>query len=51
MNMEAPKGSRARYRHQLTALLSEAYEKREELEEKIAQARRNRKEAGNKYGF
>jgi len=51
MNMEAPKGSRARYRHQLTALLSEAYEKREELEEKIAQARRNRKDAGNKYGF
>jgi proline-rich protein PRCC len=48
--LQAPKGSRARYRHQLTALLSEAYEKREELEEKIAQARRNKKDAGNKYG-
>ena len=49
---QAPKiGSRARTRHQLSALLTEAYENREALEEKIAQGRRNRKEAGNKYGF
>ncbi|KAF8509266.1 mitotic checkpoint regulator, MAD2B-interacting-domain-containing protein [Gautieria morchelliformis] len=52
MNIKAPKiGSRARTRHQLSALLTEAYENREALEEKIAQGRRNRKEAGNKYGF
>jgi proline-rich protein PRCC len=31
-------------------LLNEAYENREALEEKIAEGRRNRKEAGNKYG-
>ncbi|KAI0636923.1 mitotic checkpoint regulator, MAD2B-interacting-domain-containing protein [Trametes polyzona] len=56
---EAPKmnikgaalGGRARTRHQLSTLLTEAYSNREALEEKIAQGRRNRKEAGNKYGF
>ncbi|KAI0362166.1 hypothetical protein OH77DRAFT_1416386 [Trametes cingulata] len=56
---EAPKmnikgaalGGRARTRHQLSTLLTEAYQNREALEEKIAQGRRNRKEAGNKYGF
>lgn len=41
----------ARSRHQLSTLLKEAYENREALEERIAQGRRNRKEAGNKYGF
>jgi len=40
----------ARSRHQLSTLLKEAYENREALEEKIAQGKRNRKEAGNKYG-
>ncbi|KAI0647098.1 mitotic checkpoint regulator, MAD2B-interacting-domain-containing protein [Trametes meyenii] len=56
---EAPKmnvkgaalGGRARTRHQLSTLLTEAYQNREALEERIAQGRRNRKEAGNKYGF
>lgn len=43
-------GGRARSRHQLSTLLTEAYSNREELEEKLAQGRRNRKEAGNKYG-
>ncbi|KAJ6496704.1 mitotic checkpoint regulator, MAD2B-interacting-domain-containing protein [Mycena vitilis] len=41
----------ARSRHQLATMLHEAYSNREALEEKIAEARRNRKEAGNKYGF
>ena len=41
----------ARSRHQLSTLLKEAYENREALEEKIAQGKRNRKEAGNKYGL
>ncbi|KAG8878009.1 hypothetical protein FRB97_002855 [Tulasnella sp. 331] len=41
--------SMARSRHQLSTLLAEAYENREAIEEKIAQGRRNRKEAGNKY--
>ncbi|KAH9946078.1 mitotic checkpoint regulator, MAD2B-interacting-domain-containing protein [Epithele typhae] len=41
---------RARTRGQLSTLLAEAYSNREALEEKIAQGRRNRKEAGNKYG-
>ncbi|KAG6900861.1 hypothetical protein C0993_009979 [Termitomyces sp. T159_Od127] len=41
----------ARSRHQLSTLLKEAYENREALEEKIAMGKRNRKEAGNKYGF
>jgi hypothetical protein len=43
-------GGRARSRHQLSTLLSEAFENREALEERIAEGRRNRKEAGNKYG-
>ncbi|TDL24775.1 hypothetical protein BD410DRAFT_744397 [Rickenella mellea] len=41
----------AKTRHQLSTLLTEAYTNREALEERIAQGRRNRKEAGNKYGF
>ncbi|KIY70936.1 hypothetical protein CYLTODRAFT_435502 [Cylindrobasidium torrendii FP15055 ss-10] len=41
----------ARSRHQLATMLHEAYNNREALEEKIAQGRRNRKEAGSKYGF
>ncbi|KAE9391646.1 hypothetical protein BT96DRAFT_967566 [Gymnopus androsaceus JB14] len=41
----------ARSRHQLATLLNEAYQNREALEEKIAEGRRNRKEAGNKYGM
>ncbi|KAF8212207.1 mitotic checkpoint regulator, MAD2B-interacting-domain-containing protein [Mycena galopus ATCC 62051] len=41
----------ARSRHQLATMLHQAYSNREALEEKIAEGRRNRKEAGNKYGF
>ncbi|KAJ7273743.1 mitotic checkpoint regulator, MAD2B-interacting-domain-containing protein [Mycena haematopus] len=41
----------ARSRHQLATMLHQAYANREALEEKIAEGRRNRKEAGNKYGF
>lgn len=52
MNIKgATLGGVARTRHQLTTLLTDAYLNRDALEEKIAQARRNRKEAGNKYGF
>ncbi|GJJ12102.1 hypothetical protein Clacol_006343 [Clathrus columnatus] len=52
MNIKAAKaGSLAKTRHQLSTLLTDAYENREALEEQIAQAKRNRKEAGNKYGF
>ncbi|CAL1704566.1 unnamed protein product [Somion occarium] len=52
MNIKgAALSGRARTRHQLSALLTEAYQNRETLEEQIAQGRRNRKEAGNKYGF
>ncbi|TFK92103.1 hypothetical protein K466DRAFT_514061 [Polyporus arcularius HHB13444] len=52
MNIKgAALGGRAKTRHQLSTLLTEAYQNRESLEEKIAQGRRNRKEAGNKYGF
>ncbi|KAL4247285.1 Proline-rich protein PRCC [Abortiporus biennis] len=52
MNIKgAALSGRARTRHQLSSLLTEAYQNRETLEEKIAQGRRNRKEAGNKYGF
>ncbi|KAF9483767.1 hypothetical protein BDN70DRAFT_904054 [Pholiota conissans] len=51
MNISASKMSGvARSRHQLSTLLKEAYENREALEERIAQGKRNRKEAGNKYG-
>jgi proline-rich protein PRCC len=51
MNIKGAKlGGRARSRHQLSTLLTEAYENREALEERIAEGRRNRKEAGNKYG-
>ncbi|KAG6371852.1 mitotic checkpoint regulator, MAD2B-interacting-domain-containing protein [Boletus reticuloceps] len=52
MNVKGAKlGTVARSRHQLSTLLTEAYLNRESLEEKIAQGRRNRKEAGMKYGF
>ena len=40
----------ARKRGQLASLLVEAHQNREALEEKIAEGRRNRKEAGNRYG-
>jgi len=51
MNVKGAKlGTVARSRHQLTTLLTEAYLNRDALEEKIAQGRRNRKEAGMKYG-
>jgi hypothetical protein len=40
----------AKTRHQLATLLRDAYQNREALEEQIAEGRRNRKEAGNKYG-
>lgn len=43
-------GGRARQKGQLSALLAEAVENRAELEERIAQGRANRKNAGNKYG-
>ncbi|KDQ60779.1 hypothetical protein JAAARDRAFT_67213 [Jaapia argillacea MUCL 33604] len=52
MNIKgAALAGRARSRHQLSTLLTEAYSNREALEEKIAEGRRNRKEAGMKYGF
>ncbi|KAI0322192.1 mitotic checkpoint regulator, MAD2B-interacting-domain-containing protein [Amylostereum chailletii] len=52
MNIKGSKlGKGARTRHQLTTLLADAYENRDALEAKIAEGRRNRKEAGNKYGF
>ena len=40
----------ARSRHQLHSLLADAFMNRDAIEEKIAQGKRNRKEAGNKYG-
>ncbi|VDB82948.1 unnamed protein product [Peniophora sp. CBMAI 1063] len=52
MNIGGAKlGKGARTRHQLTTLLADAYSNREALEAKIAEGKRNRKEAGNKYGF
>ncbi|KAH9981166.1 mitotic checkpoint regulator, MAD2B-interacting-domain-containing protein [Lactifluus volemus] len=52
MNIKGSKISKgARKRGQLASLLVEAYQNREVLEEKIAEGRRNRKEAGNKYGM
>jgi proline-rich protein PRCC len=51
MNVQGAKlGKQARSRHQLTTLLTEAYANRDLLEERIAQGKRNRKEAGMKYG-
>lgn len=51
MNINASKMNRvANSRHQLSTLLKQAYDNREALEEQIAQGKRNRKEAGNKYG-
>lgn len=51
MNINPQKiGGLAGKRHQLHSLLTEAYMNREAIEEKIAQGKRNRKEAGNKYG-
>ncbi|KAG8899375.1 hypothetical protein FRB99_006757 [Tulasnella sp. 403] len=41
----------ARSRHQLSTLLADAFTNRAAIEEKLAEGRRNRKEAGNKYGF
>lgn len=41
---------RARHRHQLSSLLSEAAENRAELEERIAAAKASRKSGGSKYG-
>ncbi|GAA5978774.1 hypothetical protein JCM5350_004817 [Sporobolomyces pararoseus] len=41
----------ARRKGQLSSLIAEAHDNRAELEERIAQARLNRKSAGNKYGF
>jgi len=41
----------ARSRHQLSTLLQEAFQNRSAIEEKLAEGRRNRKDAGNKYGF
>jgi len=51
MNIQAKSHGRARQRGQLSSLLVEAYENRAAIEEKLADARRNKKEAGNKYGF
>ena len=51
MNVKgAALSGRARSRGQLATLLTEAYQNRDAYEERIAQGRRNRKEAGNKYG-
>ena len=51
MNIKgAALSGRAKSRGQLATLLTEAYQNREAYEERIAQGRRNRKEAGNKYG-
>ncbi|KAF8625793.1 hypothetical protein AX15_005180 [Amanita polypyramis BW_CC] len=51
MKMTASKMSGiAKTRHQLSTLLRDAYQNRDALEDKIAEGRRNRKEAGNKYG-
>lgn len=47
---QAKSNGRARQRGQLSSLLVEAYENRAAIEEKLAEARRNKKEAGNKYG-
>ncbi|CEQ41370.1 SPOSA6832_03096 [Sporobolomyces salmonicolor] len=41
----------ARRKGQLSSLIASAHDNRAELEERIAQARANRKSAGNKYGF
>jgi len=51
MNIKAKSVGRARQKGQLSSLLVEAYENRAVIEERIAAGRRNRKEAGNKYGF
>ncbi|KAF7294910.1 hypothetical protein MIND_01029000 [Mycena indigotica] len=52
IKLTASKSSRiANSRHQLATMLHQAYANREALEEKIAEGKRNRKEAGNKYGF
>jgi len=52
IKLTASKSSRiANSRHQLATMLHQAYANREVLEEQIAQGKRNRKEAGNKYGF
>ncbi|KAF8311636.1 hypothetical protein DL93DRAFT_2168960 [Clavulina sp. PMI_390] len=47
---QAKASGNARRRGQLSSLLVEAYENRESIEAKLAEGRRNRKEAGNKYG-
>ncbi|BGP16843.1 hypothetical protein JCM10213_003337 [Rhodosporidiobolus nylandii] len=44
-------GGNAKRKHQLSSLLAAAHDNRAELEDRIAQARANRKSAGNKYGF
>ncbi|KAG8813730.1 Vacuolar protein sorting-associated protein 55 [Serendipita sp. 399] len=50
MTMTAARASsQARSRHQLSTLLTDAYSRRAEIEDKIAMAKRNRKESGNKY--
>ncbi|GAA5993404.1 hypothetical protein JCM10908_002649 [Rhodotorula pacifica] len=41
----------AKRKHQLSSLLAAAHDNRAELEERIAQARQNRKSGSNKYGF
>lgn len=40
----------AKRKHQLSSLLADAHDNRAELEERIAQARQNRKHGSNKYG-
>lgn len=44
-------GGRGGKKHQLSSLLYAAHANREELEDKIAQAKANRKSGGQKYGF
>ncbi|TKA50990.1 hypothetical protein B0A53_05682 [Rhodotorula sp. CCFEE 5036] len=41
----------AKRKHQLSSLLAAAHDNRAELEDRIAQARQNRRSGANKYGF
>src|SRR5690606_21684507 len=47
----APVRAIAGGRHQLTSLLSNAQAQREALEEQISRGKRNRRDAGNRYGW
>lgn len=51
IEVSGPQGKGARSRGQLSSLISEAVNKRTELEEKIAQGKANRGNASKVYGF